>query len=366
MKTILITGMNTLQTKRDHYLKQQLQVVPSHTSLIACLEHMGWRVEQRPVSLGEDISHYDEVIVYIHSPAGFCQRLWHGLYAIAVRPNCIISFDDWQFDSIFNNIIKYGEVLTEKNYDSAFRDYLVDMNDGNETKEELQKYIPHYLEAIDTLKQRNNRLLISAFDGGDLSRLNLEWNEDKIYRFNPNPYHVNRKPDNNFYREGDLVFPNEKRKEWNFASLVQGKTRKWLSKQNPDEWKWPIHYYGAARGQFKSPRLKEGDMCAEFLSQWGILMPGYFHTDGKKTASGWWRARYLQVADVRSILIGEPSELFVIYNNMDVASVKASDVENMTDKELRAFALMQRECIYDTHPLDKKIQRDEINRILSN
>ena len=364
MKTILITGMNTLQTKRDHFLKQQLQVVPSHTSLIACLEDMGWRVEQRPVQLGEDISHYDEVIVYIHSPAGFCQRLWHGLYALSARPSCIISFDDWQFDSIYNNIIKYGESLEEKNYDSAFRDYLVDMNDGDETKEELQKYVPHYLEAINTLKQRNNRLLISAFAGGDLNRLNLDWNEEKVHRFNPNPYHLNRKPENNFLREGELVWPSEKKKEWNFASLVQGKTRKWLAKQNPDEWKWPIHYYGASRGQFKSPRLKEGDMCAEFLSQWGIMMPGYFHTDGKKKASGWWRARPTQVADVRSILIGEPSELMVYYNDKELASYKAQDIENMSNEELIITAKRQRNALYDNHPLQKLIQRSEIEAIL--
>lgn len=361
MKKILITGMNTLQTKRDHYLKQQLQVVPSHNSLIACLEDMGWEVDQRAVELGEDISHYDEVIVYIHSPAGFCQRLWHGLYAISARSDCIISFDDWQFDSIYNNIIKYGEALEDKNYDSAFRDYLLNMNNGDETREELEKWVPAYLEAIKILKNRNNRMLISAFDGGDLSRLNLDWDVSKVVRYNPNPYHINRTPDNNFYREGELSFPSGKRKEWNFASLVQGKTRKWLDKQNKDSWQWPIHYYGAARGQYKSPRLKEGDMCAEFLSQWGILMPGYFHTDGDQIASGWWRARYLQVADVRSILVGEPSELMVIYNNKDAASIKASDVENMSDKELMDFAKLQRSCMYDTHPLDKKIQRDEID-----
>ena len=35
-KKILITGMNTLQVTEDFYKRQQLQVIPSHTSLIAC------------------------------------------------------------------------------------------------------------------------------------------------------------------------------------------------------------------------------------------------------------------------------------------------------------------------------------------
>ena len=35
---ILITGMNKNQTTKDFYLRQQLKVVPSHYSLIRCLE----------------------------------------------------------------------------------------------------------------------------------------------------------------------------------------------------------------------------------------------------------------------------------------------------------------------------------------
>ena len=41
-KKILITGMNTLQVTEDFYKRQQLQVIPSHTSLIACLRDMGY------------------------------------------------------------------------------------------------------------------------------------------------------------------------------------------------------------------------------------------------------------------------------------------------------------------------------------
>ena len=86
--------MNKLQCTKDFFLKQQLQVVPSHYSTIRCLEDMGYEVEQRPVRLGEDLSGYDEVIVYIHSIQAFCQYLWAGLYAVHARPNCILAFDD--------------------------------------------------------------------------------------------------------------------------------------------------------------------------------------------------------------------------------------------------------------------------------
>ena len=44
---ILITGMNKNQCTEDFYLRQQLQVVPSHYSLLRCLRDMNYEVEQR-------------------------------------------------------------------------------------------------------------------------------------------------------------------------------------------------------------------------------------------------------------------------------------------------------------------------------
>ncbi|PCJ96678.1 MAG: hypothetical protein COA52_01375 [Hyphomicrobiales bacterium] len=363
MKKILITGFNTLQTKRDHYLNQQLQVVPSHYSLINCLEAMGWTVDQRPVILGESLHEYDEVIVYIHSPAGFCQQLWGGLYAISQRPDCIISFDDWQFDSIYKSIIKYGETLEKKNYESAYRDYLFNMWSGTEDLSEVKLYSKSYIEAVKILQERENRMLVSAYQGGNLSRMELGWREDKLFVYNPHPFHLNRKPENNFGREGNFTNNIEKKQEFNFASLVQGKTRKWLKKQHAT---WPVKCYGAARGQYKSPRLKEGDMCEEFMSQWGILMPGYYHTDGNitKTGSGWWRARPYQVADAGSILIGEPAEMKVYYKNNNIAQITTENIEGMSEEGRIKFAAMQKEALYEAHPLDKNTQKDEIGAIL--
>ena len=61
---VLITGMNKNQCTRDFFLSQQLKVVPSHYSLIRCLEDMGHIVTQRPVVIGESLDEYDEVIVF--------------------------------------------------------------------------------------------------------------------------------------------------------------------------------------------------------------------------------------------------------------------------------------------------------------
>jgi hypothetical protein len=365
MKKILITGMNRLQCNKDFYLKQQLQVVPSHYSVIRCLEDMGYEVEQREVALGEDLSSYDEVIVYIHSIQAFCQHIWSGLYAVAARPNCIIAFDDWQFNQIYGAIQTYHDDLVSGD-ESVYRDYLFDLWAGKEDRETVKKYHQSYIDACKIIVSKQNRLLVSAFAGGDISLLNLGWEESKIFTFNPNPYHLNRRADNG-YGTGviestlDSFFSEEPEKlfRWNFASLVQEKTRKWLKLQNPEKWQWDIEYFGAKRGKYKSERKTEPEMVKVFEQQWGCLMPGYFHA-----GSGWWRARPLQVADAGSIIIGDKPEMMVYYKDEAIAGLRVQDIEAMDLTQLKATAAAQKEALYATHPLNKAVQREELRKIL--
>jgi hypothetical protein len=304
------------------------------------------------------------VIVYMHSIQSFCQRLYGGLYAITARPDCILAFDDWQVDQIYKS---FGQYLTDLEHapDKAYREYLVDLYQGSETVEEIKKYHDYYVDACKLALEKKNRLLVSAFDRGDLSLLKLEWSPERVYRFNPNPYHLNRSPENSYGEEfnglmslmDEPVDPEQKIMEWNFASLVQKKTQKWLKMQNPHEWSWPINYYGARRGEeVKQERLTESDMCRVYSAQWGCLMPGYFHS-----GSGWWRARPLQVADAGSILICEDKEGRV-YGDAYVG-VRAKDVEQMDLTQLMRLAKYQRDCLYDNHPLDKSVTRDELSAI---
>lgn len=361
---ILITGFNAAQVRRDYYLGQEIQVVPSQYSVIRVLEDMGYEVEQRPVDLGEDLSEYEDVIVYIHSIQSYCQRLWGGLYTIAARPDCIIAFDDWQVNQIYNTIETYRKDLTEKNDAVAFRQYLFDLWQGKESPEEVKKLRELYVQACEVVASKKNRLLVSAFDKGDLELLDLGWPADRVFRFNPNPFHLNRRKDNGYgtgtNNLADLFAVDEpKEKIWNFASLVQEKTRKWLKAQNPDGWDWPVMIYGGRRGKYKSERLIEPEMVKTYGKQWGILMPGYFHS-----GSGWWRARPLQVADAGSILIGEGKELMVYYGDEDLSFKRAADIEAMDDTQLVDFARRQREALYDRHPLDRAVTREEFRKVL--
>ena len=337
MKKILITGMNKLQVTEDFYKSQQLKVIPSHTSLIACLRDMGYDVIQRHVEIGENLSEFDKVIVFIHNPSGFAGYVYNALWAINQRPDCIMAFDDWQIDSI------YSGITSLKDPEKLFRLYV---KDGHKNiPADIEKYESEFLRAIELIESKKNKMLISAFSDGDLSLL---LDHPNLYQYNPNPYHIHRRAN---------VLTNEKERVFNFAGLVQDKTKKWLKEQKVEKTGWPLKKYGSRKdGQ---DRVTEDVMVNLYAQQWGILMPGYFHC-----GSGWWRSRPQQSADSGSILIGDYKEMFLLYNNHEAASVKASDLPDMSDSQLHDFAMLQRECLLKTHPLDKAIQRAEILKVL--
>jgi len=360
MKKILITGFNGEQVQRDYFLKKELKILNSHYSLIRCLEDMGYNVEQRPVEHGEDISHYDDVIVYLHSIRSFCERLFTGLYTVAARPNCILAFDDWQINMIFNSFSKYEYDLINQS-EKAFKQYFFDLYVGKESQEFIKVQKQTYLDAVKIINSKENRLLICAFHGGNVNNFGLDWN-GPVYTYNPNPYNLNRRPENNygetnkltsFFSSNKTQFEN-KEKIWVFSSLKQIKTQKWLKLQNPT---WEVKHYGAKRGVYKSERVTEPEMCKIYDKNWGCLLPTYYHE-----GSGWWRSRVQQVADVESILLCSDKE-GSIYGEAFVGNT-IEKIENSSFEELKILAIQQRECLYDNHPLDKEKQKRELLKVL--
>ena len=162
-KKILITGMNKLQVTEDFYKQQQLQVIPSHTSLLACLRDMGYEVTQRAVVVGEDLKDYDHIIVFIHNPSGFAGYVYNALWAIYNRPDCIMAFDDWQTDSIYKGITDLKDV------EKLFRPYVKDSH--KDIPDDIEKYSSEFIKAVEIIESKKNKMLISAFSGGDLSLL---------------------------------------------------------------------------------------------------------------------------------------------------------------------------------------------------
>jgi hypothetical protein len=323
---------------------------------------MGHDVTQKVVELGEDISQYDKVICFIAAPRQMVAiHLYNGLWAISQRPDCILASDDWAMPDLWKGVEK---CLTT---DDLICEFV--LNTNKKTKDDIKPFIPDFVRALKIVEEKKNKLLISAFDGGDLSLLMPTYNKSLMYSYDPHPYHRNRKPgdawdlgleapDCNMECAPDLTFvPYElKKMEFNFASLVQSKTRSWLKKQKIE--KWPINMIGSrADGQ---DRYVEGDMCRQIIAhQWGVLMPGYHHA-----GSGWWRTKFQQSADWGSIIIGDQKEMAVIYGE-SLSKFKAHHLEQMELSQLIKLSQLQREAFYDIHqPLNKQKQKNAIQRCL--
>lgn len=342
MKKILITGFYKSHTDEFYFKSTVLQVVSSLYSLIQCLRSLNYDVEVRPVKPGENLKHFDDVIVYIGNPSSFSTPYTYGaLYAISNRPDCIIAFDDWQISEILKNYNNYNE-------ENIQRKFLIEMN--KTTTDEVKPFIKDIMKGVEIVKNLQNKTLVTTFEGGNPELL-FARNKipPAIFTFNPNPYHINKKP--------NKILSSPKERVFNFAGLCQKETKKWLKAQKIEETGWELKLYGSRKdGQ---DRVVEQQMVQIYSEQWGILMAGYYHA-----GSGWWRARPLQVADAGSILIGEPSEMIILYNDFELSNIRPIDLIDKTDNQLKEIAAAQKEALYKTHPLDKEVTKQELLKCL--
>ena len=277
--------------------------------------------------------------------------------------------------------------------EELYAQFILDVN--KKTLEDVKPFAEQFKAALDVIAAKENRMLISAFRtehlgepgyGPTLLFDKIDYSEQRLFVYNPNPYHRNRTWEDSGHEGAEdptykkqtstLAMSDDlegmprpiKQKQFNFASLVQSKTQKWLKKQgytgNPkndeqgDIGGWDVDLYGSKADTQK--RLTEDQMVQIITRDWGCLMPGYDHA-----GSGWWRARPLQCADAGSILIGEDKELQVYYGkDYPYYGLKAKDLVAASAEELQAIADAQKEFLYKTHPLDKAVQRAEIEAVL--
>ena len=367
---ILITGCNKEQCTKDYYLGKELKILNSHYSLIRCLEDMVHEIEQRTISIGEDLSGYDKVIIYLSSVKSFAHHAFDALYALTARPDAILANDDWQVREVFTSFKLYEENLIKHKasgkpfYDYGTNTYLANLYKGDTPLEDMGKHIDTFIEACQIVNRKTSKLILCTFAGGENELFKIDY-KGEIINYNPNPYNLNRRPENNygedvgllgFFDDEPIILPpDEKKHRWIFSSIVQSKTMGWFNKQKPT---WDVLNFGPRRETkqtkgIETYRVKEPEMCKIYNENWGCMMPEYYHA-----GSGWWRSRVQQVADVESVLVCSDAE-GKIYGEAYVGNTIES-VENMSIEELTKLGKAQKECLYDNHPLDKATQRSEL------
>lgn len=209
---------------------------------------LGHQVDHRAVEIGEDLSMYDKVFVYVYPLDHNAIHPDNAVYTLTQRPDAYVCLDDWAF----------------------------------------QKVLPTWKDAIDLTKFV---WVAPLFPWGNIKKMNLPI--DNIKAWDPSPL---------YKMPAVKKLPwKERATAWYNASLSKD-AHDWAARQGT---RWPIYSIGGkALGQH---RILESDVVWQYGSFKGVLCPTYSHA-----GCGWWRVRYLHAAAAGCILGGNPLELNMI------------------------------------------------------
>jgi hypothetical protein len=209
---------------------------------------LGHQVDHRAVEIGEDLSMYDKVFVYVYPLDHNAIHPDKAVYTLTQRPDAYVCLDDWAF----------------------------------------QKILPTWKDTIDLT---NYVWIAPLFPWGNTKKMNLPieeikaWDPSPLYKLPP------------VYK----LSWQQRKQAWYNASLSKD-AHDWAAKQGTH---WPIYSVGGkALGQ---PRILESDVVWQYGSFKGVLCPTYSHA-----GCGWWRVRYLHAAAAGCVLGGNPLELNMI------------------------------------------------------
>lgn len=311
MKTALLTGSTPMQVGSH---RTQLGIVTAAAGWAAALEDMGYRVDWRPVTPGEDLSSYDVAIAIPNQSNALVANYFYGaLWTLITRPDAIIALDDWQIGQIMA-----GAQTMSRSWERAFR---------------LQRFAHDAVLAnADVLFAALPRLgwnwewtsIAPVLGNGDVSLLGVP---GPVVGIDPTAY-VKRYP----------AVKAEKRRVWVQASL--------LAKPLPVAPKWPVEEFGpqdkakgggGTPGANARPRVPESELMAVYCASWGILSPAHPHA-----GSGWWRVRYLMSADAGCVLSADAREAYCLGDPYLLAS-DIRLVERLDNSALKKLAFAQRD-----------------------
>ena len=199
MKKVLVTGFTRAACTRNFHEKSQIGLCTAHYSLVSCLEDMGWQVEQRPVTAGEDLSGYDKVIVFLMHVSPYNTYMYGALWAISQRPDAYLAIEDWQSPKNINT----WKNNIDKVVDSITNDYYV--KNVVAEKELKPEWKSAFRDAMELIASGTRPRTMPAHLGGDFKMLFPDWDQDKVHSWYAPAYTLHRSPAPALFEE--LCFP---------------------------------------------------------------------------------------------------------------------------------------------------------------
>jgi hypothetical protein len=271
---ILITGMTARHTgtPRNKYVTV---IEPLIHMLRKDMEH---EVEQRTVTVNEDLSQFDKIIVYLFPIEKLgATRRFGALDALARYPDkCILSFDDWQYyqcqmyiksciksGRYWNWVDKYPDFITKADFEAI-------KNGGREVRDRLERIAEQLRDNL------TFPVLLPMFNWGDENMIGLK-TTGIVKLYDPSRYAIEYVENN--YMEIEFP-PARKKRAWILGSLFDH--HDYLKRY---KFSWPVIHYGHKKTQ---QVLTEQQLCNVYNDYFGIVSPKY-----QTSGDGWWRARWI-------------------------------------------------------------------------
>lgn len=313
----IVTGSTAIQTGSTRTeLKIAMAAGPSWKRM---LEDLGYEVDYRPVTPGEDLRPYSLAIVILNKPNSIASSYFYGaLWTLWTFPGAIAALDDWQTVELVSGIETYA-----RSRERAFKLH------GANIDERLKDRLMEFMTAMaDKRYQWGFPVVAWALGKGDITKLGIP---ARVIKIDPTAYTYHYTP-----------VGATRKKAWVHASL--------LTVPVPEGLRWPVYELGpkdrGANGIGKPginarPRMTEPELAKFLCGNWGMFSPVHPHS-----GSGWWRARYVLAADMGCILSADPAEAACLGQPYIDASDPGA-VEQMNIHDLWHLARMQHECLVD-------------------
>lgn len=325
----LLTGCTAVQVGSQ---KTQLQIITAQAAWARLLEDLGYAVDWRAVTPGEDLKNYAVVCAALQKGNSIASAHYYGaLWALDTRADAIALVDDWQ-----THTVQQGFETFARSRERAFRLAKQPMD------EKLKDRLWTFQQMLSAEPLKSNwpwPVVAPIFRGGDTSLLKVP---ARVTGLDPTAYTKSY--------EVVPVDAKNRQKRWVQASL--------LEKPLP-ALGWPVLQFGnpdkgkggaGPAGPNAQPRVPEPELMKYYAENWGVLSPPHPHG-----GSGWWRVRYLMSADAGAILSASRAEASVLgeayidasepaaierYELSDLVGIAAAQAETltkimMTKEELR-------------------------------
>ena len=348
IKKALITGSTATQVGSER-TKLRLRSAADH--LKSGLELLGYVVEHRPLTYGEDVGDFDVVLVGLSNPVGMGSTYLYACLELLERtPSAIIFVDDWQthaYRPAFGNVVRH-ENFAAGNPRLNRRDAQAAMKDADR----LTRFANH----LYTEHWRHPVIVLTIGSGHNLEWLKLPatikpLDPTSFNALHPVPYQPMK----------------SRRKTWLWMSVMKEWEQLTAFAQRAQ---WPIYAYGPLPTPEEVPpmlHLTHCGMVAEpkLLQLYGSTTAFIVPDHHVISRTGWWRPRYAIACDAR-IVVSPPEQEVAFLGGASGPYGRATEiekVEKMSLKQLEDLAAAQ-SIVYEklTWPRDKALA--EFKKIL--